>query len=273
MGEKPPKSYTSSVGAVLVMPSASDSQCALTMRIALGLGSARAQTCSSRIQGPSSKVGGAPWERYSAGSGASPGVHGRCVPAASTAATCRRLAANGWRGSTSASAAAVLPRGAVVTEVSGVDAGCGSGRVAVPGDGQQGAGPEALEVAAEDVLDQGQPLLPGRLGAEPEDAVADGDPAPGVADHRRPRDLGVLGKGHPAPEVGHQLLGVASRGVGGDVGARTEESHRGLRSIRRPRGRPAEGRWAAAGPPPATGPGRQPPGRRTAGAARPCGPG
>lgn len=48
-------------GLVLAIDSGADSQCAETMRIASGLGSERAQSCISRIQAGSSKVGGAPW--------------------------------------------------------------------------------------------------------------------------------------------------------------------------------------------------------------------
>ncbi len=62
-----------------------DSQCALTIRMLRGLGMLWAQAASSRIHGPSSNSGGAPWLRYSAGSGPSSGTQDRCARLAWTA--------------------------------------------------------------------------------------------------------------------------------------------------------------------------------------------
>ena len=79
-GAKPPKSYTSGVPAAGAdSVSGADSQCAETIRIARGLGidCAQANSCASTRRRRSS--GGAPWLRYSAGSGPSAGVQ-RAAP-------------------------------------------------------------------------------------------------------------------------------------------------------------------------------------------------
>ncbi len=90
------------------MLSGADSQCAETMSTALGLGSARAQACSSVIQSVISNSIGAPWLRYRLGSGPSPGVHSRCEAARSASAARRRCAANGCWAGMRRSAATVL---------------------------------------------------------------------------------------------------------------------------------------------------------------------
>ena len=82
---------------MLVRLSGADSQCAETMRIARGLGRARAHECSSVIQAVSSNTGGAPWLTYSDGSGPSSGVQRVCGDAASSAAWRSRCSRNGWR--------------------------------------------------------------------------------------------------------------------------------------------------------------------------------
>ncbi len=77
---KPPKSYTSGVPAALAERLiGAASQCALTTRIAVGFGSACDQVNSSLIHRGSSNSGGAPWLRYSAGSGPSAGSQLRWV--------------------------------------------------------------------------------------------------------------------------------------------------------------------------------------------------
>src|SRR3712207_4292388 len=99
--------------------------------------------------------------------------------------------------------------------------------VAPPAHGQLPAGPEAFEVTAQHVLDEGEGLrvVGGRLEKQvvrprAHDAGARGQPqqtAVGLA----------VDRGHPglAAEMGEQLLGVARGVVGGDDGGRREHGN------------------------------------------------
>src|SRR5580658_2425787 len=105
------------------MLSGADSQCAETMRTAFGLGSARAQECSSVIQSVISNSIGAPWLRYRLGSGPSSGVHRRWAAARSASAARRRCAANGcWPGIRRSAIAVVLDAGGDVMGLLGAKA-------------------------------------------------------------------------------------------------------------------------------------------------------
>lgn len=83
----------------------------------------------------------------------------------------------------------------------------------------QPEGADALDMAAERVLDTAEGLEVGSVGLEHQDCVADGDPRGRAEDVRGPGAGGGLDELDLAAQVADELLGVPGGDVGDDLGA------------------------------------------------------